>query len=67
MVGEFECGGTVEGPCVRVGCGGECVVGGVGVAGGLSAEGAGLGVELECDGARVGRYGPTGHLDELPH
>ena len=43
----------------------EGVVGAIGVAGGLSAEGAGLGVELEGDDGGL-QDGASGHLDELP-
>ena len=48
-----------------MGCRGEGVVGAIGVAGGLSAEGAGLGVELEGDDGGL-LDGASGHLDELP-
>ena len=44
---------------------GEGVVGAIGVAGGLSAEGAGLGVELEGDDGGL-LDGASGQGDELP-
>lgn len=59
---DFDCGGALQGRSREVG---ELVVGGVGVASGLPAECAGLGVEQEGEGGGL-RDGPAGHLDKLP-